>query len=99
MSAICGFRRQPEGSRVRIGVLVLVCALALAPLQAAVHSVISEGIRLFTSSKQTSAQRRRAMMKVFIIHFGGITQYANGILDLPNEDALVAELSAMTAGK
>ncbi len=69
------------------------------PLQAAVHSVISEGIRLFTSSEQTSAQRRRAMMKVFIIHFGGITQYANGILDLPNEDALVAELSAMTAGK
>jgi hypothetical protein len=39
------------------------------------------------------------MMKVFIIHFGGITQYVNGVLDLPNEDALVAELSAMTAGK
>jgi AcrR family transcriptional regulator len=69
------------------------------PLQAAVHSVITEGMRLFTSAEQTSAQRRRAMMKVFIIHFGGITQYVNGILDLPNEDALVAELSAMTAAK
>lgn len=68
------------------------------PLQAAVHSVISEGMRLFTRAEQTSAERRRAMMKVFIIHFGGITQYVNGILDLPSEDALVAELSAMTAG-
>jgi AcrR family transcriptional regulator len=68
------------------------------PLQAAVHTVITEGFRLFIRPEQTSAQRRRAMMKVFIIHFGGITQYVNGILDLPNEDALVAELSAMTAG-
>ena len=68
------------------------------PLQAAVHSVISEGMRLFTRAEQTPAERRRAMMKVFIIHFGGITQYVNGILDLPSEDALVAELSAMTAG-
>jgi AcrR family transcriptional regulator len=68
------------------------------PLQTAVHSVITEGFRLFTNPKQNSAERRRAMMKVFIIHFGGITQYVNGVLDLPNEDALVAELSAMTAG-
>jgi AcrR family transcriptional regulator len=69
------------------------------PLQTAVHSVITEGFRLFTDPKQSSAERRRAMMKVFIIHFGGITQYVNGVLDLPNEDALVAELAAMTAGK
>jgi AcrR family transcriptional regulator len=69
------------------------------PLQTAVHSVITEGLRLFTDPKQSSSERRRAMMKVFVIHFGGITQYVNGVLDLPNEDALVAELSAMTAGK
>lgn len=69
------------------------------PLQIAVHSVITEGLRLFTDPKQASAERRRSMMKVFIIHFGAITQYVNGVLDLPNEDALVAELSAMTAGK
>lgn len=68
------------------------------PLQSAVHSVISEGLRLFTDPRQSPAERRRAMMKVFILHFGGITQYVNGILDLPSEDALVAELSAMTAG-
>lgn len=68
------------------------------PLQGAVHKVITEGMRLFCSADQTPEQRRRAMMKVFIIHFGGITQYTAGILDLPNEDALVAELSAMTAG-
>lgn len=69
------------------------------PLQSAVHKVITECMRLFTTPDQTSAERRRAVMKVFIIHFGGITQYANGILDQPNEDALVAELAAMTAGK
>ena len=69
------------------------------PLQTAVHSVITEGFRLFIDPKQSSAERRRTMMKVFIIHFGGITQYVNGVLDLPNEDALVAELSAMTAGR
>jgi hypothetical protein len=60
--------------------------------------VITECMRLFTTPDQTSAERRRAVMKVFIIHFGGITQYANGILDQPNEDALIAELAAMTAG-
>lgn len=38
------------------------------------------------------------MMKVFIIHFGGITQYTAGIMDLPSEDALAMELAAMTAG-
>lgn len=69
------------------------------PLQSAVHGVITECMRVFTTPDQSSADRRRAVMKVFIIHFGGITQYAAGILDLPNEDALVAELSAMTAGK
>ena len=55
-------------------------------------------MRLFDRT-QSPAERRRAMMKVFIIHFGGITQYMKGILDLPNEDALVAELAAMTSGK
>jgi len=69
------------------------------PLQSAVHKVITECMRLFTTPDQSSAERRHAVMKVFIIHFGGITQYTAGILDLPNEDALVAELSAMTAGK
>ena len=68
------------------------------PLQSAAHKVITECMRLFTTPEQSSAERRRAVMKVFIIHFGGITQYANGILDQPNEDALVAELAAMTAG-
>lgn len=68
------------------------------PLQSAAHKVITECMRLFTTPDQSSAERRRAVMKVFIIHFGGITQYANGILDQPNEDALVAELAAMTAG-
>lgn len=69
------------------------------PLQSAVHKVITECMRLFTTADQSSAERRRAVMKVFIIHYGGITQYTSGILDLPNEDALVAELAAMTSGK
>src|SRR5687767_13900138 len=62
MSAICGFRRQPEGSRVRIGVLVLVCGLALAPLQAAVPppkllyelTTLSNGLRLILSEDHST---------------------------------------------
>lgn len=67
------------------------------PLQAAVHLVITEAMRLFCAGMKAPAQRRRAVMKVLMIHYGGISLHAAGILDLPNEKALVAELAAMTA--
>ncbi|TWT11761.1 TetR/AcrR family transcriptional regulator [Reyranella sp. CPCC 100927] len=66
------------------------------PLQAATHGVITEAMRVFCRPDQTSAERRRTVMKVYMILYGGISLYAAGILDLPNEQALVAELMAMT---
>jgi AcrR family transcriptional regulator len=67
------------------------------PLQTATHKVITEAMRIFCRPGQTSAERRRTVMKVYMIHYGGISLYSSGILDLPSEQALVAELSAMTA--
>lgn len=67
------------------------------PLQAATHGVITEAMRVFCHPDQTSAERRRTVMKVYMIHYGGISLYATGILDLPDEKALIAELTAMTA--
>lgn len=68
------------------------------PLQAAAHEVITEAMRLLCRPEQSSEERRRTVMTGYIILSGGITQYAAGILDLPDEDALIAELTAMTAG-
>lgn len=68
------------------------------PLQAAVHKVITEAMRIFCRDIETPAARRRAVMKVFITLYGGISLYAAGVLDQPSEKALIAELSAMNAG-
>ena len=67
------------------------------PLQAAAHLVITEAMRVFCAGMKHSTERRRAVMKILMIHYGGISLYAAGILDLPNEKALIAELAAMTA--
>ena len=67
------------------------------PLQAAVHKVITEAMRIFASDIESSAERRRAVMKVYITLYGGISLYAAGVLDQPSEKALIAELSAMNA--
>jgi AcrR family transcriptional regulator len=69
------------------------------PLQTAVHGVITQAMRIFCQDIETPAARRRAVMKVYITLYGGISLYATGILDQPSEKALIAELSAMTAGK
>ncbi len=65
-------------------------------LQSAVHMVITEAMRVFCRPDQTAAARRRTVMKAYVIHYGGISLYRAGILDLPNEKALIAELCAMT---
>jgi AcrR family transcriptional regulator len=68
------------------------------PLQRAVHKVITEAMRIFCQHIETPAARRRAVMKVYITLYGGISLYAAGVLDQPSEKALIAELSAMNAG-
>jgi len=69
------------------------------PLQAAVHWVITQAMRIFCQDIASPAARRRAVMKIYITLYGGISLYAAGVLDQPSEKALIAELSAMTAGK
>jgi AcrR family transcriptional regulator len=68
------------------------------PLQAAVHKVITEAMRIFCQHIESSVERRRAVMKVYITLYGGISLYTAGVLDQPSEKALIAELSAMNAG-
>jgi hypothetical protein len=68
------------------------------PLQTAVHKVITQAMRIFCQDIQTPAARRRAVMKIYISLYGGISLYTAGVLDQPSEKALVAELSAMNAG-
>lgn len=67
------------------------------PLQTAVHKVISEAMRIFADDIESPAERRRAVMKVYITLYGGISLYATGVLDQPSEKALIAELAAMNA--
>ena len=69
------------------------------PLQTAVHGVITQAMRIFCQDIPTPAARRRAVMKIYITLYGGISLYAAGVLDQPSEKALIAELSAMNAGK
>jgi AcrR family transcriptional regulator len=68
------------------------------PLQSAVHKVITEAMRIFCRDIATPAERRRAVMKIYITLYGGISLYAAGVLDQASEKALIAELSAMNAG-
>ena len=53
------------------------------PLQTAVHKVITEAMRVFARDIESSAERRRAVMKVYITLYGGISPYAAGVLDQP----------------
>jgi hypothetical protein len=55
-------------------------------------------MRIFCRDIETPAERRRAVMKVYITLYGGISLYAAGVLDQPSEKALIAELAAMNAG-
>src|SRR5260221_4778555 len=64
------------------------------PLQGAVHKVITEAMRIFCSHIETSAARRRAVMKVYITLYGGISLYAAGVLDHPSGKARIPRISA-----
>jgi AcrR family transcriptional regulator len=67
------------------------------PLQRAVHLVITEAMRIFCRDIEQPIERRRAVMRIYIMLYGGISLYAEGILDQPSEAALIAELAAMNA--
>src|SRR3954470_658533 len=67
------------------------------PLQSAVHKVITEAMRIFCRDIETPAERRRAVMKIYVTLYGGISLYTAGVLDQPSEKALIEELSAMNA--
>ena len=67
-------------------------------LQSAVHAVITEALRLFSDPSHTSAERRRAVMKSYILLHGGITLHRAGILDVAGSRGLVAELTRMVEG-
>jgi hypothetical protein len=56
-------------------------------------------MRIFARDIKSPAERRRAVMKVYVTLYGGISLYAAGVLDQPSEKALIAELSAMNARK
>jgi AcrR family transcriptional regulator len=67
------------------------------PLQRAAHLVITEAMRVFCQEIESSIERRRQVMKIYISLYGGISLYAEGILDQPSEEALIEELVAMNA--
>ena len=66
-------------------------------LQTAVHQVIAEAMRVSAGQQTDPAERRRIVMKNFILMHGGISLFASGILDFANENALINELSEMLA--
>jgi len=67
-------------------------------LQASVHLVIGEAMRVFGTPIMDAQDRRRAVMQVFILIYGALALYRSGVLDMDGEDALISELSAMTQG-
>ncbi|HYE45694.1 MAG TPA: helix-turn-helix domain-containing protein [Caulobacter sp.] len=64
-------------------------------LQAAVHLGIAEALRLFGRPDRSSADNRRAVMKVLYLLHGGLALHSGGILDLADDEALIGELQAM----
>lgn len=66
-------------------------------LQRAVHLGITEAMRLFADPAASKEDNRRAVMKVLILLHGGIAMHRSGILDVPGDEGLIAELQAMMA--
>ncbi|HEX3918177.1 MAG TPA: TetR/AcrR family transcriptional regulator [Caulobacteraceae bacterium] len=66
-------------------------------LHRAAHLMIAGARRHFSRPEMSPAADRRATMKVLILLRGALTMYADGILDVPGDTGLVAELQAMVA--
>lgn len=65
------------------------------PLQRAVHLGITQAMRLFADPAASKEDNRRAVMKVLVLLHGGIAMHRSGILDVPGDEGLIAELQAM----
>jgi len=65
-------------------------------LHNAAHLMVGEARRHFSRTDLTPEQDRRAIMKVLILLRGALSMYAGGILDVADDEALIAELQAMT---
>jgi AcrR family transcriptional regulator len=63
-------------------------------LQTAVHQVITEALRVFGHIDADPTVRRRQVMRQFMLIHGALTLHAAGILDLPNDKALLDELTS-----
>jgi AcrR family transcriptional regulator len=66
-------------------------------LHNAAHLMVAEARRHFSRPDLTPEQDRRAIMKVLILLRGALSMHAAGILDVPGDEGLIAELQAMVA--
>jgi len=66
-------------------------------LHNAAHLLIAEARRHFSRPYLDAEQDRRAIMKVLILLRGALGMHAAGILDVPGDEGLIAELQAMVA--
>jgi hypothetical protein len=67
-------------------------------LQRAAPIAITQALRIFGRKGASSAENRRAVMKVLIVLHGGILMHLNGMLDVPGDEGLIAEMQKMVAG-
>jgi AcrR family transcriptional regulator len=84
----------------------LYCVIASRPhatmpgkrdLHNAAHRMIAEARKHFSRPELTPEQDRRAIMKVLILLHGALSMHAAGIIDVPGDEGLIAELQAMVA--
>ena len=64
-------------------------------LQRAIQLSVKESARLFCDPNAGPTENRRAVIKVLILLYGGISMYVEGILEVSSEDELIAELQSM----
>jgi AcrR family transcriptional regulator len=64
-------------------------------LQRAIQLSVKESARLFCDPNAGPIENRRAVIKVLILLYGGISMYIEGILEVSGEDELIAELQSM----
>jgi AcrR family transcriptional regulator len=64
-------------------------------LQRAIQLSVKESARLFSDPNAGPIENRRAVIKVLILLYGGVSMYIEGILEVSSEDELIAELQSM----
>lgn len=67
------------------------------PLHDAAHLLIRPALKLFGSPDQDADANRRSVMKVLILLHGAISWRLAGVLDVPDDEALIGDLQAMVA--